>query len=251
MTILGADPSATQITEFALHTALASRWTHYIANGLDSSEKLALKNKYSLPKNCPNLQAPILNSELVPALPVVVVKKDNHALSAQQQVGLALAPLGQALNILLTATPSQPELLSLVSDATKILTDSLYHMSKSRRHTVLPHLNKSAKETLLTSQTDTYLFGEALAERLKTAKALQKSGYDLKAPPPAPPTRTPRKKDAGANQKKPTTVGSSQSSSGNRYLNRTGPTRRQGETRSYRGQPPASSHTKYQRNQPR
>ncbi|KAJ3661971.1 hypothetical protein Zmor_006342 [Zophobas morio] len=124
-------------------------------------------------------------------------------------------------------------------------------MSKSRRHTVLPYLNKSAKETLLQSQTDTSLFGEVLAKRLKTAKALQKSGYDLKAPPPAPLTGTPRKKDAGSNQNKPT-VGSSQSTSGNRYLlNRAGPTRRQGETRSYRGQLPASSHTKYNRHQPR
>lgn len=64
---------------------------------------------------------------------------------------------------------------------------------------VLPYLNKSAKETLHKVRLIPPFFGEVLAERLKTAKALQKSGYDLKAPPPGPPTGTPRKKDAGAN----------------------------------------------------
>ena len=94
------DSPETQTIEFALHTALASRWTHYVANGLDSLEKLALKNKYSLPKNCLNLQEPILNSELMPALPALIVKKNNHALSAQQQVDLTLAPLDLALKVI-------------------------------------------------------------------------------------------------------------------------------------------------------
>ncbi|KAJ3661738.1 hypothetical protein Zmor_006125 [Zophobas morio] len=135
----------------------------------------------------------------MPALLALIVKKDNHALSAQQHVGLGLAPLSQVFNILLTSTPSQSELLTLGSDAIKNLTNFFLPYVIIRATPVLPYLNKSAKETLHKVRLIPPFFGEVLAERLKTAKALQKSGYDLKAPPPGPPTGTSRKKDAGAN----------------------------------------------------
>ena len=214
--ILGADPSALPTSELSFHTALASRWIHFLTHGLDTVVKKELKQKYTVPANCAALQAPLLNPELRPALPLVVGRKDRAASLTQTQLGLGLVPLGQAMHLLLQPMPSPPpdKLLALLSDAAKIITDSFYHLTQSRRHNILNSINKTAKETLQQASTDAYLFGNELGERLKAAKALLRSCNDLKPAPkpstsllttrfPAAPSAKKKKKKGGGGYPNP------------------------------------------------
>lgn len=52
-------------------------------------------------------------------------------------------------------------------------------MSRSRRYNIAQNLNRSVKDTLQNDTPGEYLFGADLGERIKTAKAVQKSSQDL------------------------------------------------------------------------
>lgn len=181
--VLGADPSAATTDKCQLHTALASRWTHVLTNGLEATTRNDLLAKYKIPINCARLEAPALNPEIKPALSELSLKKDKYQTLAQTQLGVGLVPLAQAINALLASNepPHFDNILSLLADTGRLLTDLFFTMSKHRRYNISQNLNKSLKDVLQEDTPGEFLFGQALADRIKTAKSLQKSSLDLKA----------------------------------------------------------------------
>lgn len=64
------------------------------------------------------------------------------------------------------------------NDAAKILCDLLHSETQSRRALIANVINKELKDSLQ-GNPDALLFGEGLTERIKEAKAVQRSAQDL------------------------------------------------------------------------
>lgn len=204
--ILGGDPSASKPKEFQLHSDLASRWKAWIISGLEKETRTELLKNYSREGNCP-LDAPILNAEIVSSLSETSLKRDKHFVDSQYLIGSAMSALGTAITLLLNDRKEgvdRNELLKLMCDAGKLMADLHHKESMARKAYILPGLDKRAKTILGKIETDKYLFGDDLSEKLKSAKAVEKAGLDLKIQPQktAPP-KTPFKRSNSVNWKSP------------------------------------------------
>uniref|UniRef100_A0A2A4J6X1 Uncharacterized protein n=1 Tax=Heliothis virescens TaxID=7102 RepID=A0A2A4J6X1_HELVI len=178
--ILGDDP--TQITEYGkdIHTGLANRLNHLIVNGLGNDERKELVKKHLTPANCPRIIPPILNAEIKAALPEASVKRDKGIENRQKQLGTALACISNIISTKMQEKDKDSALLKQLMDAAKLMCDTLHSDSNKRRYFALSSLKKDVNEHLAHTKIDKYLFGETLAETLRAAKAVTKSGADIK-----------------------------------------------------------------------
>lgn len=192
--LLGDDPTNQKNYGENLHKDIASRWAHILTNGLQKDSQLELAKQYLPPENCPNIRAPILNLEIKAALLEVNVKKDLYSQSKQNQLSSSLAALGRVLNWALTSTNAVPQdIIKTLSDAGRMICDSHYRESQSRRYAILNTLNKSVRDTIKNAKIDEHLFGSALSEHIKSSKAIIKTGSEMKPTtwrPPYKPTIT-------------------------------------------------------------
>lgn len=178
--ILGEDPSA--VIEYGpeIHKDLASRFEHIVANGLEASQRKELFAKYLTPSNCTRVAAPILNAEIKAALPENMVKRDKALEMKQKQLATAISCLASVMTDQFTSTQINQGLLQKLMDTTRMLCDMQHTDSKTRRNFAIFSVKKEMKEHLASTKIDKYLFGDNLSEALKTAKAVTKSGTDLK-----------------------------------------------------------------------
>lgn len=178
--ILGDDP--TQATEFGkdIHVGLANRLSHFITNGLNSDARKELCKKYLVPANCPRMVPPLLNPEIKVALPETSMKRDKGIEGRQKQLATALACLSDVMTSRMKDKDKDSALLKQLMDLAKLICDSLHSDSAKRRYFALSTLKKDINDHLTQTKVDKYLFGETLAATLKTAKAVSKSGADIK-----------------------------------------------------------------------
>ncbi|KOB78982.1 ORF1p [Operophtera brumata] len=164
-----------------LHKEIANRWTELLTNGLKKEEKEEI-SKSNLPfQNCPEQCAPKLNPEVKAALPESARKRDQVIESRQKQISTVLSCLGSALQGCVSGSDVK-EILKKVNQASRLISDTLYLDSRSRRSLVLFCINKDMKDSLQQTRPHEYLFGKNLSEQIKTAKSVQKSVQDLKVP---------------------------------------------------------------------
>ncbi|KAL4709214.1 hypothetical protein ACJJTC_010514 [Scirpophaga incertulas] len=135
---------------------------------------------------------PKLNPEIVAAVSEPVKKRDLIIAERQKQVGAALAALGMSLQLFLQ-NGERIEILKNINDAAKILCNTFYSDTMSRRSLISAVINKDMKESL-TGDTDSFLFGSDLSEKIKLTKAAQKSVKDLRINASNKPTITPKTK---------------------------------------------------------
>ncbi|KOB66272.1 ORF1p [Operophtera brumata] len=148
-------------------------WTEILTNGLKNEEREKI-TKSDLPfQNCLELCAPKLNPEVKAALPESARKRD--------QISTVLSCLGSALQGCVSGSDVK-NILKKVNQASRLLCDTLYCDSRSRRSPVLFCVNKDMKEYLQQTKPQEYLFRKDLSEQIKTAKSVQKSVQDLKVP---------------------------------------------------------------------
>lgn len=206
LAILGKDPSLETPREVMLHPDLASRWKAFIVSGVDKETRGELLKNYPRGGNCP-LEPPILNPEFISSLNETAVKRDKHFTDSQCLIGSAMSALGSAITLLLDERKEgvdRNELLKFMCDAGKLLADLHHKESTARKAYILPGLDKKAKTLLGKTQTDRYLFGEDLSEKLKSAKAMEKAGLDLKLQPAiSTQPKIPFKKSNSVNWKSP------------------------------------------------
>lgn len=181
--ILGDDPTALNIFGDEIQKDLAVRLQHCATNGLSKEQRKVFKEKYLTPSNCKMINAPVLNAEIKVAVSEVVAKRDKAIETKQAQLACAISALSQALTRLLSSTDKDSDLIKLLMDTSRILCDCQYNDSLTRRSFVLSTLKKDMKDQLQNTKVDSMLFGENFAETIKTAKAISKSGAELKATP--------------------------------------------------------------------
>lgn len=198
--MLGEDPSTQKEHGEDLHKDIAARWAHVLINGLPKESKLELMKQYLPAENCSCMNPPKLNLEIEAALTALNIKKDLFSQYKQNQISSCLAGIGKALNWALSASkhtlPQAQEIIKPLSDVGRLLCDIHYRESQSRRYAVINNLNKETREIVKNTKMDQYLFGTNLSEHLKSAKAISKSGLEMKttqrAPYRPPTTQYPR-----------------------------------------------------------
>lgn len=196
--ILGVT-TGTVAPELHLYPSLAVNWDKWISDGLDKGEQAEITAKYSRIGNC-RLEAPKLNPEIVASIYDTAVKRDKYLANAQNIRGSAMAALGSAITLLLNQKDDgvdQHQLLSYLADAGRLLTSAHRLDSISRKAFIIPSLDKKLKGILDGIKSDSFLFGENLAEKIKSAKSIEKAGAELKQQHPAmkPPFRAVNSKN--------------------------------------------------------
>ncbi|XP_028173802.1 uncharacterized protein LOC114362551 [Ostrinia furnacalis] len=202
--VLGEDPTISAAYGPEIHKDLALRLQHVASNGLSKELRKELQEKYLLPSNCKLISAPALNAEIKAAISDMTAKRDKSIELRQKQTATAISCLGQALNILISKNNTDSSLIKLLMDTERILCDSQYNDSVVRRNFILSSLKKEMKDQLQNTKPDELLFGQNLSETIKTAKAINKSGAELKTSLP--------KQQFHNNNKKPTAVASTSKS---------------------------------------
>ncbi|CAG9769949.1 unnamed protein product [Ceutorhynchus assimilis] len=129
-------------------------------------------SKYPTPENRPFVVSPKLNAEIRAALNEAGRKRDERLVACQKEVGIALTAVARAQSILLNRPYKDEETLSLIEHLGD--TSLLFSLNSNN---FKPELREALAEVPL----DTYLIGEDLGERIKTAKSFGKSVADLKA----------------------------------------------------------------------
>lgn len=224
--ILGEGPLPDQSFGKNIHKDIAARWQDILLKGLAKEVKEPIIKKYLVPANCNFLVPPILNPEAKAAVPDILAKRDATMSQKQNQIGIALAALSQVSELILRNETSKQALLQPLSDACRILCDSHNIETRTRKSILMSSINTSLRDTLASANRDKYLFGEDLAEKLKAAKTVQKTGESL------------LKINAGASTSKNSNV----KINPRRNLNFRGQTQRKPPNRgndSTRGRPPA------------
>ncbi|XP_063363523.1 uncharacterized protein LOC134655494 [Cydia amplana] len=183
-----------------IHKDIASRWQNILAKGLSKELKESLTKEYLIPNNCDLLMAPTLNPEVRVALPDPLVKRDTSLLYKQKQLGIALSALASVTEMVLANETSKQKLLKPLSDACRILCDSHFTETRTRRGFIISSINAKLKQTLIDSNRDKLLFGENVSEKLKAAKTIQQSGEALKNNPPKPRYNRPNVQSTIANR---------------------------------------------------
>lgn len=178
--ILGDDPTA--IVEYGkgIRPELAARFNHIATNGLNKDNRKELCDKYLIPENCTLIGAPILNAEIKVALNENTTKRDKLIEARQKRIAAAISCIGEAISHALEATEKDNAQIKRLMDTARLICDAQYNDSMSRRNLAVYSLKKEMKEPLLNTKIDMSLFGENLADSLKTAKAVTKSGSELK-----------------------------------------------------------------------
>lgn len=200
--ILGEDHNTQKEYGEDFHKDIAARWLHILCNGLPKESKSDLLKQYLPAKNCVNMKAPKLNLEIEAALSAINVKKDLFSQSKQNQLSSCLAAIGKVLNWALSSKDVSPQAQNIIkplSDAGRLLCDSHFRESQSRRYAIINNLNKQTRDSVKNTKIDEFLFGASLAEHIKTSKAVSKTGSEMKstaqrAPfkPPPPTTQNQR-----------------------------------------------------------
>ncbi|KAI8434109.1 hypothetical protein MSG28_012249 [Choristoneura fumiferana] len=161
------------------HKDLASRWQDILEKGLLKDVKEKILDSYLIPENCSLLVAPTLNPEVKVALAENMVKRDASLQAKQKQESIAIAALNQAIELII-AKENHTKILKPISDACRLLCDSHFNDTRTRRGFIISAINPELKDTLSETKRDKLLFGENVSEKLKSAKTIKKSAADLK-----------------------------------------------------------------------
>uniref|UniRef100_A0A2A4J6C6 Uncharacterized protein n=1 Tax=Heliothis virescens TaxID=7102 RepID=A0A2A4J6C6_HELVI len=242
--ILGTDPLTTTSFGKDIQKDLAVRYEHIATCGLTKELRKELLESHLPPANCKLIDAPSLNPEIKAAVTDVIVKRDKAMQAKQKQLSSAIACLSEAITILLTKETKDPNILKLLVDAGRILCDCQHNDSITRRNFILAVLKKELKDQMQLTKIDSLLFGQELADTLKTAKAINKSGAELKSAPqqkptaarpkPPPPTRNLNWKAPAPNRRQ----------TGPRRTKESAPPTRQQHAHSSRASRPSSSRSR-------
>ncbi|XP_063365884.1 uncharacterized protein LOC134657665 [Cydia amplana] len=185
--ILGDDPSSATIYGKEVRAEIATRFTHVAIEGITKETRKDLLSKYLIPANCVKIGAPKLNPEIKAAISENFAKRDKGIESKQKEMACAISCLSEIITSQLNSKEKNNDLLQKLIDLGRILCDLQYADSVTRRNFILFSLKKDLKDHLANTKIDTCLFGEDLTETLKSAKAMIKSGGEIKATAPKQP----------------------------------------------------------------
>ncbi|KAJ8926660.1 hypothetical protein NQ314_020963 [Rhamnusium bicolor] len=158
--ILGKSGEAADIIGEPIQKDIASQWGAVVVTGLNQEIRDNIIKKYPYPQNLTMVQPPKLNPEIKAAVTETSINRDRRLEKVQAQMGTSLS--------------------ALVNDAARLLADIYHEQSLSRQYVVSVNLDKNVRDLLHDASVDGWLFGDNLSERFKAAKAIEKTGQELK-----------------------------------------------------------------------
>nr|XP_021199884.2 uncharacterized protein LOC110383415 [Helicoverpa armigera] len=237
--ILGEAPINDKKFGPPLNSNLAIRWEHTATNGLSKEARKQILDKHSIPQNCKNIDAPALNQEVKAALSEVLSKKDKAIENKQKQIALIIACVGDALSQILSTDSTNISLIKSLTDAGKLACDLQHTESMIRRSFVCSSIKKEIKDHLYEAKIDSHLFGSQLGDLLKTAKAINKTGAEMKTVAPIPgPSRRLTNQTQNLNSRRPLPPMSRQTGVAARRSTAPAPTRPEYPRQQRRAPPP-------------
>ncbi|GAB0095527.1 hypothetical protein DMENIID0001_109210 [Sergentomyia squamirostris] len=165
-----------------INAELAVRLEEIVMKGIPDDFLKDLIKKYPLPKNCQRFAAPRLNEVIKAVMPESLTVRDDKIIKRQSKIAAALSGMSQVIMRLVTekSTSDWKNLKDNLLDAAKILADLHHDESNIRRNLVLANVEKNMVETLNSTTIGEYLFGDRLEDNVKSAKALESTGKELK-----------------------------------------------------------------------
>lgn len=137
--------------------------------------------KYPLPKNMPLAKAPTLNVGVSAMLTEQYRNRDKRVYSKQNQLGITLGAIIKAESLLLCKDPNIVNVISILSDASKLVADSHYAETETRRSLIIPLVDKTLVEPLRDRKRDEFLFGDNIGEMVKTSRGIKRAGQVIQA----------------------------------------------------------------------
>ncbi|KAJ8954121.1 hypothetical protein NQ314_007150, partial [Rhamnusium bicolor] len=183
--ILGYDKLASKKVGEQIHQNVAEIWNNILQSGLPLEIRSELINKYPPFANCILMEAPKLNVEVKRSVSEATIARDSRVANVQSRICAGMSALGGVLELLLLGDLSPEtsrQLIERTSDATRIFADVHFDQSQARRGLLKGALNKRLAETLSEISGDGWLFGSNLPERIKAAKALDRTSEELRMP---------------------------------------------------------------------
>lgn len=178
------DKAVAEEKKVSWHSEVSSRVTQWLKDGLSKEVKADLLTRYPR-QGSVNLEAPKLNPEVEASTSDTLKKRDKYFLSDQNIVGSAISALGSSLELTILKNDFTKEdrdkLITYQLHALKLMSETHYQLTKTRKAYIYPGLDKKAKAMLEKEQTNEYLFGANLSEKLKMAKSMEKVGLALKS----------------------------------------------------------------------
>jgi hypothetical protein len=181
LAFLGEAPNKDKKFAPKIQSNIASRWENVATHGATKDIRKELKEKYMTPEYCSLIDPPVLNLEVKAALSEMLLKKDNAILNKQRQISAAVSWIAQAVQRAFSQDHKDAEMIKTLIDAGRIVCDLQYTESMLKRGYVGSYIKKDVKDHLNKTRIDKYLFGEKLADTLKTAKSIYKSGCEIRA----------------------------------------------------------------------
>ncbi|XP_069365303.1 uncharacterized protein [Maniola hyperantus] len=159
-----------------IYEDIAKRWEPILKEGLKKEVREELLKKCLFPKNCPLLKPPVLNPEISAMLTESARNRDTRVLKKQNQLACALTVLSKTMSDMLTKQIEAPAILKNLADAGKLIADSHYLETETRRSLVTPMVDKTFIEPFKNRKRDSHLFGEKLGDFIKSSRGIQKTG---------------------------------------------------------------------------
>lgn len=187
----------------SLHRDIVARWIPILAEGLLDESKKSLVDKYPVAENFALIKAPMLNPEIRCSAGEKAVIRDDKILDNQHQLRAALSALGMSISSLVKAEfPQKYSIIEPISDAARLIAHLHFEKTKLRQTMLVPSLTKECRESMGEPRKDNWLFGENLGERVRAAKALERSAVTVKKTVPV----TSARKQNGLNFRGPPLV---------------------------------------------
>lgn len=165
-----------------IHDNLASLWLPLLKKGMDKEVKDKLLKQHPVPENCPLLQAPKLNPEILAAVSDQARSRDKRVESVQQQLGAGITALNKGLELLLETDKDRLLAVKHLSDSCRLLCDLHFTETEARKKFVTPGLDKSFLNIIQDVERDDMLFGNKLSDKIKASKAIEKQSLQIKKP---------------------------------------------------------------------
>lgn len=129
-----------------------------------------------------------MNVEIKAAITEATIKRDKGIEMRQKQLAAAISGLAILVDSELASKAKDSMRAKQLMDVCRILCDIQYSESVVRRNFAIHAVKKDLKEPLVNSKIDNSLFGENLSDTIKSAKAVSKTGNELKTKqnPPTP-----------------------------------------------------------------
>ncbi|XP_063535369.1 uncharacterized protein LOC134745307 [Cydia strobilella] len=194
LNILGDEPAKEEIFSKAVHKDIASRWSDILINGLKEDVKKEIISCHDIPENLTLLQSPILNPEIKAAVNENSHKRDGILSEKQRSMACVITCIADLMSSNLencSDAAENKESLKLLSDAGRLLCHVHYEETSARRTFLQACLSKDVKENIKDLKRDRFLFGSDLSEKLKSMKAITKTGAEMRpaSTKPKPPPK--------------------------------------------------------------